>query len=62
MSLLTIVLACLVLFVGIWAIQQLAATFAVPDQIRVVILVLIVLLFVVWIVSEFSGTHFLRLT
>lgn len=62
MSLLSLVLACLVLFVAIWAVQQLAATFGVPDQIRVVIVVLIVVLFVLWIVSGFSGNHFLRLT
>lgn len=62
MSLLALVLACLVLFVAIWAINQLAATFTVPDQIRVVIIVLIVVFFVIWIVSGLSGTHFLRLT
>lgn len=62
MSLLGLVLACLVLFVAIWAVRQLAATFGVPDQIRVVIVVLIVVFFVLWIVSGFSGNHFLRLT
>lgn len=62
MSLLGLVLACLVLFVAIWAVQQLAGTFGVPDQIRVVIVVLIVVFFVLWIVSGFSGNHFLRLT
>lgn len=62
MSLLGLVLAVLVLFVAIWAVQQLAATFGVPDQIRVVIVVLIVVFFVLWIVSGFSGNHFLRLT
>jgi len=51
-----------VLFVAIWAVQQLAATFAVPDQIRVVIVVLIVVLFVIWIIGAMSGTPLLRLT
>lgn len=61
MSLLAIVLACLLLFVAIWAVQQLAATFGVPDQIRVVIIVLIVVLFVLYIVSALSGSPVLRL-
>lgn len=62
MSLLGLILAVLVLCVAVWAIQQLAATFGLPEQIRVVIIVLIVVLFVLWVVSEFSGNHFLRLT
>lgn len=62
MSLLSLVLAVLVLCVAVWAIQQLASAFGLPDQIRVVILVLIVVLFVIWIVGAFSGTPLLRLT
>ena len=55
MSLLGIFIAIILVFVAIWAVQTLAAAFAIPDPIRAVIMVLIVVLFVIWIVSAFGG-------
>jgi hypothetical protein len=55
MSLVGLVLVVLVLCVVVWAIQQLAAAFALPPQIKTVIIVLVVLLFTLWLVGELGG-------
>ena len=57
MSLLSIVLAIIIVFALIWAVQTLAGSFGIPDPIRGVLLVLIVLLFILWLVSALGGGH-----
>jgi cytosine/uracil/thiamine/allantoin permease len=57
MSLLSIVLAIIIVFALIWAVQTLAGSFGIPDPIRGVILVLIVLVFIIWLVGALGGGH-----
>jgi hypothetical protein len=52
MSILGLLVVVIVLFVVIWAIQQLAGAFNVPPPIKTVIMVLLVVLVVLWIVGQ----------
>jgi len=56
--LVTLLLAVIVIFALIWAIQRLAAAFEIPPQIGVVLQVLIVLAGVLWLVSQFRVLKF----
>lgn len=52
MSLIALVVWVLVFCVVIWAIREIMKVFNIPPQIQVVVTVLIVLVFVLWLVSN----------
>jgi hypothetical protein len=56
--LVTLLIAVIVIFALIWAIQRLAVVFEVPPQIAVVLQVLIVLAGVLWLVGQFRLLKF----
>jgi hypothetical protein len=56
--LVSLLLAVLVIFALIWAIQRLAVAFEIPAQIVVVLQVLIVLAGVLWLARAFSSVRF----
>jgi hypothetical protein len=64
MSLIGLIVVVLILCVVVWAVRTLMAAFALPPPIQAVIMVLIVVIFVLWIVSQLgliSGGPVLRL-
>lgn len=56
MSLISLVLAVLVCFVLIWAVQQLGGALSVPPALITVLVVLLVLVFLVWVVGALGGS------
>ena len=52
MSLMVLIVVVLLLCVAIWAVRTLMAAFALPQPIQAVIMVLIVVFFVLWVVSQ----------
>jgi len=52
MSLVGLLIAVLVICVVLWAVQRLLSAFAVPDPIRTVVWVVIVLIVVIWALNQ----------
>ena len=61
MSLVTILLALLLVCLLLWAARALLAAFAIEDPIRTVIYVIIVVLIVLWLISGASTGGAVRL-
>jgi hypothetical protein len=55
MTLLALIVVVLLLCVAIWAVQTLTAAFAIPPQIRAVLLVLVVVVAVLWLLGAVVG-------
>lgn len=51
MTLLGLLVALVIAFFCVWAIQALAGAFNIPPQIRTVVMVLVVLIFLLWFVQ-----------
>jgi hypothetical protein len=56
MNLVSLLIVVVVICLVVWAIQTLTAAFAIPSQIRAVILVIVVVICVLWLLSLISGT------
>ncbi len=61
MTLMSLLVAVIVICLLFWAIQTLTAAFGVPPQVKAVLMVLLVVLVVIWLIGGLDGIAPLRL-